>query len=128
MSTSMRGNEPGPAPCAQTCVAPAGPGSAVASLSMNSAATMMCLGATILMQCASEADQIGIEQRHHGADAGDAEPDRHVLRPVRHEQADRFALGETLLQRPAGIPVRALGERSIGQALAVGEEGLRLGA
>ena len=54
MSTSIRGNEPGPAPCAQTCVAPAGPGSAVASRSMNSAATMMCLGATILMQCASE--------------------------------------------------------------------------
>ena len=71
-------------------------------------------------------DQIGIEQRHHSTDASDTEPDRHVLRLVRHQQADRLALGETLLQRPAGIPVRALGEPAIGEALALGEEGRRV--
>ena len=30
---------------------------------------MICLGATILMQCASErADEVGVEQRHNAAD------------------------------------------------------------
>ena len=72
------------------------------------------------------AGQIGIEQRNDTADAGDAKPDCHVFRPVRHEQTDGVALGETLVEGPAGISVRALRERAIGQALAVGEEGRRL--
>ena len=70
--------------------------------------------------------EIGIEERDDTADAGDAEPDCHVLGPVRHEETDGVALGETPLERPAGISVRPLRERAIGQALTVGEKGGRL--
>ena len=69
------------------------------------------------------AGQIGIEQRDDPADAGDAKPDRHVVRPVRHEQTDRVALGETLSERPAGVSVRPFRECLIGQALPIGEQG-----
>ena len=70
--------------------------------------------------------QIGIEQRNDPTDARNAEPDGHVFRPVRHEQTDGVALGETLVERPPRIAVRPLCERAIRQALAVGEEGRRL--
>ena len=85
--------------------------------SASSAATMMCFGATMSMQWASDgAGQVGVDQRRDAADAGDAEPDRHVFRPVRHQQADRLALGEILRQRPARVAVGALGERAIAEA------------
>ena len=70
--------------------------------------------------------QIGIEQGNHTADPGDAQPDGHVFGPVRHQQADAIAFAETLVERPSGISVRPLGERTIGQALAVGEQGRRV--
>ena len=57
--------------------------------------------------------QVGVEQRHHAADAGDAEPDRHEFRPVRHHQADGVALADALRERPAGVAVGALGELAI---------------
>ena len=61
-------------------------------------------------------DQIGVEQRHHAADAGDAEPDRQELRPVGHQQADRVALGDALRQRPARVAVGAGAELAIAEA------------
>ena len=72
------------------------------------------------------AEEIRIEKRDDTADTGDAEPDRHVFRPVRHEQTDGVALANTLVERPTGISVRPLGERAIGQTLAIGEERRRL--
>ena len=54
--------------------------------------------------------------------ARDAEPDRHVLRPVRHQQADDVAPADALPERPAGIAVRVLGELAIAQALAVRQQ------
>ena len=45
--------------------------------------------------------KIGVDQRDDAADAGDAEPDRHIFRPVRHHQADGFAFGESLRRAPS---------------------------
>src|SRR3989441_1074744 len=70
--------------------------------------------------------QIGVEQRNDAADAGDAEPDRHVLGPVRHEQADDVPLDEPPVERPARVSVGARREAAIGQALALREQGRRL--
>src|SRR2546422_173597 len=70
--------------------------------------------------------QIGVEQRNDAADTGDAEPDRHVLGPVRHEQPDDIPLDESLVERPAGVSVGARRETAIGQALTLGEQGRRL--
>ena len=72
------------------------------------------------------ADQVGVDQRDHAADAGDADPDRHVFRPVRHQQAHRLALAEILAARPAGVAVGALGERAIAESLAVGDQRRRI--
>ena len=53
------------------------------------------------------ARQIGVDQRHHAADAGDAQPDRQIFGAIGHQQRDHVALGEALRQRPAGIAVGA---------------------
>ena len=63
------------------------------------------------------AAKIGVDQRDDGTHFGDAEPDRHVFGPVRHDEAHGFALAEVLRERPARIAVGALIERAIGQAL-----------
>ena len=55
------------------------------------------------------ADQVGVDQRRDAAGAGDADPGRHVFRPVRHQQAHRLALGEILAAAPSarsGWPAR----------------------
>ena len=70
--------------------------------------------------------QIGIEQPHHAADPGDAEPDRHELRPVRHQEADRVALADALCEPPARIAVRTCRELPVAEALAVGEQRRRV--
>ena len=62
--------------------------------------------------------QLGVDQRDDDARAGKAEPDRQIFRPVRHHQADRFALGQPLIERPMCETVSARDERAIGQALA----------
>ena len=54
------------------------------------------------MQWASAAPRrLVLMQRDDAADAGDAEPDRHVFGPVRHHQADDVALGEILRRAPS---------------------------
>ena len=68
------------------------------------------------------AAKIGVDQRNDAAHLGDAEPDRQVFGPVRHDEAHRLALAELLRQRPARITVGAVGERAIGQALARREQ------
>ena len=70
--------------------------------------------------------EIRVEQGHDAADARDSEPDGHVFGAVRHQETDGVALGELLADRPPGISGRSLRERTIGQALAVREEGGRV--
>ena len=72
------------------------------------------------------AHQIGVEQRDHAADAGDADPDRQELGPVGHQEADRVALGDALRERPARVAVRARAELAIAEVLAVGEQRRRV--
>ena len=62
--------------------------------------------------------QLGIDQRSDDARAGEAEPYRQIFGPVRHHQADRFVLGQPLIERPTRETVGACDERPIGQALA----------
>ena len=90
----------------------------------SSAATITCFGETMLMQCASEGPiRLVLSKRGNAADAGDAEPDRHEFRPVRHQQADGLALGELLVQRPARIAVRALVQLAIAEGLVAATAG-----
>ena len=72
------------------------------------------------------AAEIGVEQRHGAADAGDAEPDRHVFGPVGHQQADRLALVQSLRQGPTGIAVGSLCQRAIGEPFPLGQERRRV--
>ena len=72
------------------------------------------------------ARQVGVEQRDHAADSGDADPDRQELGPVGHQQADRVALGDALRERPAGVAVRARAKLAVAQVLAVGEQRRRV--
>ena len=72
---------------------------------------MMCRGAaTVDAMRQRRARQIGVDQRHHAADAGDAQPDRQIFRPVGHQQRDHIALVDALRQRPARIAVGAGGK------------------
>ena len=82
----------------------------------NSPATITCFGATMSMQCASAGPRnCVLISDTTPPTAGDAEPDRDIFRPVRHHQADGFALGELLVERPARIAAAALDQRAIGQ-------------
>ena len=67
--------------------------------------------------------QVGVEECHHAADTGDAEPHRQIVGRVRHQEADRLALGHPLFQRPAGPAAAARGEVGKGQPLAIGDKG-----
>ena len=51
------------------------------------------------------AREVGVDERDHAARAGEPEPDRHELRPVRHHQAHGVALGEPVRERPARVAV-----------------------
>ena len=73
-----------------------------------------------------EPAQIGVQQRHHAADPGHAEPQRQEFRPVRHHQADGVALGDALRQRPSRIAVRPGRQLAIGEPFAVGEQRRRV--
>ena len=70
--------------------------------------------------------QVGVDQRHNPADAGDAEPDRQIIRPVGHQQADRIAFLDALGQRPAGNPVGARREPGMAQAFAGADQRRRV--
>ena len=66
--------------------------------------------------------QLRVEEGDHAADSGNAEPDCEIIRPVRHQEADGFALAEILLQRPARVTVGAFGEHLIGQRLTLRDQ------
>jgi hypothetical protein len=72
------------------------------------------------------AGEVGVEQRHYSSDSRHAEPDRHVFRPVRHQQADRVALADAVLERPARVAVGARSKLAIGQSLTVREQRRRI--
>jgi hypothetical protein len=71
------------------------------------------------------AGQIGIEERNDAANLSNAQPDGEVFWPVPHHQANDFTFGETLVERPSRVLVGALGQLTVGQALAFGEQGRR---
>ncbi len=54
--------------------------------------------------------ELGVQQRHGAADGSDAEPDRHVIRAVLHQQRDSVALGDALVERPARVTVGTRGQ------------------
>ena len=71
------------------------------------------------------AAEMGIDQCHHGADARQAQPDGQILRPIGHQQADYFTLGDALAQRPAGILVCPRGKAGMAETLARRHQGRR---
>jgi hypothetical protein len=72
------------------------------------------------------AERIDVDERNDDADAGEPEPDRHVLRPVRHHQGDDVAFAEALIERPAGEATRAPGEFAIAETFAGGHQRRRV--
>ena len=66
--------------------------------------------------------EAGIEERHHAPDPRHPEPDRQILRPVRHHEADRIALGHSQFERPARIAVGAGGELPVAHGLPLGKQ------
>jgi len=74
------------------------------------------------------ADQMRVQQRDHAADARDAEPRGEVLRPIGHVERDGLADADAARERPARIAVRALGQRPVAQALALGQQRRRRAA
>ena len=66
------------------------------------------------------AGEIGVEERDGRAGARKPEPDREILRPIRHQQGDDVALGDALLQRPTQVAARSFGERPVAQGFAGG--------
>ncbi len=69
------------------------------------------------------ADEVRVEQRDDPAHAADADPDRQVFRPVRHQQADRVALADPVEDRPARIAVRTFGQRAKRQRAGLRQRG-----
>ena len=72
------------------------------------------------------ARQIRIEQRHHAPGLSDAQPARHKFRPVPHQQADAVTFADALRDGPSGILIRASGELTVAEALALGQQGRRI--
>src|SRR6266850_5669958 len=56
------------------------------------------------------AGQVRVDQRDAYPDTAQPKPDRHVLRTVRHHQADNVASREALCEAPAGVAVTELGQ------------------
>ena len=72
------------------------------------------------------AAQIDVDERNDDPDAGKAEPDRHVFRPVRHHQGDDVAFAEALIERPAGEAMHAPGQFAIAETFAGGHQRRRV--
>src|SRR5439155_4156327 len=70
--------------------------------------------------------KVRVEQRNDAAGPGDAEPDRHVLGAVRHQEADGFAFGDPLVDGPPRVPGGPVGERAVRQAFLIREQGRRI--
>ena len=72
--------------------------------------------------------KLRVDQRNNDANARQPQPYGHIFRPVRHHEADGFALGNGLIERPACIRVSALGNIAIGHVFANGKERWRVAA
>ena len=66
------------------------------------------------------AGETGVEECDRRSGAGEPEPDREILRPVRHQQRHHVALGDALLQGPAQVAAGPFGERPVAQGFARG--------
>ncbi len=60
-------------------------------------------------------DQPGVDQRHHAADPGDAEPRGDVIRLARHDQAHGIAGFNSRRQCPARVTVDPLGQHPVAE-------------
>ena len=63
--------------------------------------------------------KIGADQRNNGADLGEPEPDREILRPVAHNKSGALAARNARAKRPSRILVHTRFERAEAEALAV---------
>jgi hypothetical protein len=72
------------------------------------------------------AHEMSVEERDDPSGAADADPDRHVFRPVRHHQADGVASADPVHPGPAGIAVGAFEQGAEGQGLGIGNERRRV--
>ena len=66
--------------------------------------------------------KLGVDQCHDTADAGDAEPDRQIIRLVRHQQTHGLGFAELLRERPTRVTVGARHELLIGEGFAVRDQ------
>ena len=64
----------------------------------------------------SPAFKVGIEKRGDAAGANDSEPDRHIFRPVGHQQSNASALRQLTCTGPPGILVHPGRKHAKGQA------------
>ena len=67
-------------------------------------------------------NQFGIDECRNSANFGDAEPGSDVIRPARHEQANRIAGLDAHRQRPACVTVYPLGQGLIAEGLGVRQQ------
>ena len=89
----------------------------------SSASTMICFGATMSMQCASERPRrLVLMQRQPPRPRGEPEPDRQIFGPVRHEQGNHIALADVVRQRPAGIRFMRSASCAMAPGFSIGKE------
>ena len=87
---------------------------------------MMCSAPAALIQCASASPRrLVLSSATTAANAGDAEPDRQIVRLVAHEKANRPA-AEPVRPRPAGDGIDPPGEFAEAQSCVIGEQGRRV--
>ncbi|MGY4482964.1 hypothetical protein ACVWWR_002155 [Bradyrhizobium sp. LM3.2] len=68
------------------------------------------------------ADELGVDQRDHAADATDPEPGRDIVDAVRHDQRDSVALGHTGRAGPPRITIDAFREPLIVEACVISDQ------
>ncbi len=64
-------------------------------------------------QC--RAARVGVEQRHHHAGSRESEPDRQVVRTVRHQEANGITGSEAHFEGPARVTVDGVGQLAVAQ-------------
>jgi hypothetical protein len=69
------------------------------------------------------ADKLRVDERDHAADLADAKPGGDVIRPARHQQANRVAFFNSRRQRPTGILVDPLRQRSVAEGFRLRDQG-----
>ena len=69
------------------------------------------------------ADQLCVDERDHAADLADAKPGGDVILAARHQQTNRVARFNSRRQRPAGILIDPLRQRSVAEGFRFRDQG-----